>query len=68
VFHLRRGIKWHNKRPLNGRELIADDVKFTFDRFLHEKANVLHDALEPVDQVEVVDRYTVKFILKEPFV
>src|SRR5215813_15442331 len=41
VFHLRRGVHWHNKPPLNGRELVADDVKFTFDRFLNEKANVL---------------------------
>jgi peptide/nickel transport system substrate-binding protein len=68
VFHLRRGVKWHNKPPLNGRELVADDVKFTFDRFLTEKANVLREQLEPVERVEVVDRYTVKFVLKEPFV
>src|SRR5262245_22284409 len=26
------------------------------------------NAIEPVDRVEVVDRYTVKFLLKEPFV
>jgi peptide/nickel transport system substrate-binding protein len=68
VFHLRRGVKWHNKPPLDGRELVADDVKFTFDRFLNEKANVLRYLLEPVKRVEVVDRYTVKFVLKEPFV
>jgi len=68
VFHLRHGVKWHNKPPLNGRELVADDVKFTFDRFLNEKANVLRYLLEPVERVEVVDRYTVKFVLKEPFV
>jgi peptide/nickel transport system substrate-binding protein len=68
VFHLRQGVKWHNKPPLNGRELVADDVKFTFDRFLTEKANILRETLEPVERVEVVDRYTVKFILKEPFV
>src|SRR5262249_33123672 len=68
VFHLRRGVKWHNKPPLNGRELVADDVKFTFDRFLTEKANILREMLEPVERVEVVDRYTVKFVLKEPFV
>ena len=68
VFHLRRGVKWHNKPPLNGRELVADDVKFTFDRFLSEKANILREQLEPVDRIEVVDRYTVKFVLKEPFV
>src|SRR5499426_3182742 len=68
VFYLRRGVTWHNKPPLNGRELVADDVKFTFDRFLNEKANVLRDQLEPVERIEVVDRYTVKFVLKEPFV
>src|SRR6266700_426567 len=68
VFHLRRGVKWHNKPPLHGRELVADDVKFTFDRFLNEKATVLRDTLESVDRVEVVDRDTVKFVLKEPFV
>ena len=37
VFHLRKGVKWHNKPPVNGRELVAEDVKFTFDRFLMEK-------------------------------
>jgi peptide/nickel transport system substrate-binding protein len=68
VFHLRQGVKWHNKPPLNGRELVAEDVKFTFDRFLNEKANVLRETLDPVERVEVVDRYTVKFVLKEPFV
>lgn len=68
VFHLRRGVRWHNKPPLHGRELVAEDVKFTFDRFLSEKANVLRDTLESVERVEVVDRYTVKFVLKEPFV
>jgi peptide/nickel transport system substrate-binding protein len=68
VFHLRHGIRWHHKPPLNGRELVAEDVKFTFDRFLTEKANANRYMLEPVDRVEVVDRYTVKFLLKEPFV
>ena len=41
IFHLRKGIKWHNKPPLNGRELVAEDVKFTFDRFLAEPGNVI---------------------------
>src|SRR5262245_28187462 len=33
VFHLRKGVRWHNKAPVNGRELIAEDDKFTYDRF-----------------------------------
>jgi peptide/nickel transport system substrate-binding protein len=68
VFYLRKGVKWHTKPPVNGRELVADDVKFTYDRFLTEKGNPERQLLESVDRVEVVDRYTVKFLLKEPFV
>jgi peptide/nickel transport system substrate-binding protein len=68
IFHLRQGVKWHNKPPVNGRELVAEDVKFTFDRFLAEKGNADRYILELVDKIEVVDRYTVKFLLKEPYV
>src|SRR6266571_4859884 len=68
IFHLRKGVKWHNKPPVNGRELVAEDVKFTFDRFLTEKGNPERQLLDSVERVEVVDRYTVKFLLKEPFV
>ena len=68
VFHLRQGVKWHNKPPVNGRELVAEDVKFTYDRFLTEKGNANRYLLDSVDRIEVVDRYTVKFLLKEPYV
>jgi peptide/nickel transport system substrate-binding protein len=68
VFHLRKGVTWHNKPPLNGRELVAEDVKFTYDRFLTTQGNPLRFMLEPVHRVEVADRYTVKFLLKEPYV
>jgi peptide/nickel transport system substrate-binding protein len=68
VFYLRHGITWHNKPPVNGRELVAEDVKFTYDRFLTEPGNANRYILDLVDRVEVVDRYTVKFLLKEPYV
>src|SRR5262245_549008 len=68
IFHLRQGVKWHNKPPVNGRELVAEDVKFTYDRFLTEKANTNRYLLDSVDRIEAVDRYTVKFVLKEPYV
>src|SRR6266852_8689783 len=25
IFHLRQGVHWHNKPPVNGRELVAED-------------------------------------------
>src|SRR5213593_118358 len=64
VFKLRKGVRWHNKPPVNGRELIADDVKYTFDRFVNEKGNANHYMLAALDKVEVVDKYTVKVTLK----
>jgi peptide/nickel transport system substrate-binding protein len=68
IFYLRKGVKWHNKPPVDGRELVADDVKFTYDRFRTEQGNPNRYMLDAVERVEVVDRYTVKFFLKEPFV
>ena len=34
VFKLKKGVRWHPKPPVNGRELMADDIKYTYDRFL----------------------------------
>jgi peptide/nickel transport system substrate-binding protein len=68
VFSLRHGVRWHHKPPLNGCELVVDDVKFTYDRLLMEKGNANRYILEPLERVDVVDRYTVKSLLKEPFV
>jgi len=67
VFKLRRGVRWHPKPPVNGRELTADDVKYTYERFLSIKGNGNRPTLEDVDRIEALDRYTVKFTLKEPF-
>jgi ABC-type transport system substrate-binding protein len=46
VFHLRKGVHWHPKPPVDGRELVAADVKFSFDRFLMEKGNPERELLE----------------------
>jgi peptide/nickel transport system substrate-binding protein len=67
VFRLRRGVRWHGKPPLNGRELTAADVKYTYERFLGLTGNPNRVVLEEVERVEAVDRYTVRFILKAPF-
>ncbi len=66
VFKLKKGVRWHNKPPVNGRELTAEDVKYTYERFLTIKGNGNKTVLEMVDKVEAVDKYTVKFTLREP--
>ena len=32
TFHIRKGIHWQDKAPMNGRELVADDIVFSFQR------------------------------------
>jgi len=66
IFKLRKDVRWHNKPPVNGRELTADDVKFTYDRFLSTPGNGNRLVLHMVERVEAVDRHTVRFTLKEP--
>jgi peptide/nickel transport system substrate-binding protein len=67
ILKLRRGVRWHPKPPVNGRELTADDVRYSVERFLTLKGNPSAYMLMAVERVEVLDRYTVKFSLKEPF-
>ena len=67
VFKLRRGVRWHNKPPVNGRELDAEDVVYTLDRFRTVKGNANAYMLAALDKVEALDKYTVKFTLKEPY-
>jgi peptide/nickel transport system substrate-binding protein len=66
VFKLRKGVRWHPKPPVNGRELTSDDVKYTYERFLSVKNNGNRPVLESVERIEAPDKYTVKFVLKEP--
>jgi peptide/nickel transport system substrate-binding protein len=65
VFTLRKGVKFHNKPPVNGREVTAEDVKYSVERFMAKSG--FRSRLEPVQAVEVVDRHTVRMTLKEPY-
>ncbi len=63
TFHLRHGVKWQK----GWGEFTAQDVKFTFDRILNPNISVIYRSLfSALDHVEVVDNYTVKFVLKSP--
>jgi peptide/nickel transport system substrate-binding protein len=66
VFKLKKGVRWHPKPPVNGRELTADDVKYTYDRFLTLAGNPNRPVLETVEKIDVLDKHTVRFTLKEP--
>ena len=61
VFKLRQGVKFHNRPPVNGREMTAEDVKYSYE-LLKDKAQYSTRAAL-VKAIHVVDRYTVKFEL-----
>jgi peptide/nickel transport system substrate-binding protein len=65
VFTLRRGVKFHPKPPVNGREVTAEDVKYSLERFATKSG--FRSRFEPVQSIEALDRYTVRITLKEPF-
>ena len=63
VFHLHRGVKFHDGRPLTSR-----DVKWTFDSLLQGKIrSTKSGAYRLVDRIDATDDSTVVFHLKDPF-
>lgn len=60
TFHIRQGIKFHD-----GSELKAEDVKFSLERAINSAA--VSYIVDFIDNVEVVDEYTVNVNLKEPY-
>lgn len=67
VATLRSGVKFHNKPPVNGRELQASDVKYTIDRMIEKKFTYRNIFEDIVERVEVPDNRTVRFTLKFPY-
>ncbi|MGH9684690.1 MAG: ABC transporter substrate-binding protein [Candidatus Acidiferrales bacterium] len=63
VFHLRRGVKFHD-----GRALTSADVKYTFDTILSGAVKTAkRGAFRTVSSIDAPDDYTIVFHLTEPY-
>ena len=60
TFKLRQGVKFHDGTPFN-----ADAVKYSLGRTMKLNLGAAY-LLSPIKTIQVVDPYTVKFLLSEP--
>jgi ABC-type transport system substrate-binding protein len=65
--NLRQGVKWHD-----GVEFTAEDVKFTYTAAMAEElasntGAFVSQIIGSPDNIEIIDNYTVKFNLPEPY-
>ena len=73
VFHIRKGVRWHDKAPMNGREFRAQDVVYNIHRytgtgsgFTEPSAGAGNLASIPFESITASDDATVVFKLTKP--
>ena len=64
TFKLRHGVKWQNVAPLNGRELVAADVKYCFEAYAKEGVQSFN--FREIEGMQTPDKYTLRIHLKTP--
>ena len=64
TFKLKRGVKWHNMPPVNGRELVAADIKYCFEAYAKEGVQAF--TFGEIEDIAAPDKHTVRVHLKSP--
>ena len=62
-FQLKRGVRWHDISPVNGRELVAQDLVFSYNR-QRTPGWPNSPLLQNIDAIEAEDSHTLKITLK----
>lgn len=62
-FTLKQGMKYHNKPPVNGREVVAQDMVPAFERY-KKNLSFMAGKSALVESVIVADKYTFRMKLK----
>ncbi len=66
TFKLRKGVKYANVAPLNGREFTSADVKYSLNRYMTHPKSTFKSRFDDISSVETPDNYTVVLKLKAP--
>lgn len=71
IFNLQEGARWQDDNEVFAKgeapEVTAEDVKYSIDRILNaETKSSRYNLVQPIAEVEVLDKYKVKITTKEP--
>ncbi|MBW1708629.1 MAG: ABC transporter substrate-binding protein [Deltaproteobacteria bacterium] len=71
-FKIRKGVRWQDVPPVNGRELTSADIKYSIERVagMHgQKSHFKHRYYfeNTLASIETPDKYTIIFKTKKPF-
>ena len=70
IFHIRKGVHFHDIPPVNGREMTAEDVVYTFERSLSLPESTWYPPegteIEDWHKFELVDKWTMRFVAATP--
>jgi peptide/nickel transport system substrate-binding protein len=64
TFKIRKGVKWQNVAPMNGRELTAADVKACYEAYAKEGVQAF--TFQEIEGMETPDKQTLRIHLKSP--
>ncbi len=65
IIHVRKGVKWQDKPPVNGREFTADDVVWNFERYIKDPF-IDRQYILVIASAKALDKYTVELKIAPP--
>ena len=73
IMRLKKGVRWHNKPPMNGREVTSADFVYSFGRMLGRDIGGFKEGspyrkfprFDPILSIEAPDKYTVIYHMTE---
>ena len=73
TFNIRKGVRFHDKPPVNGREMTANDILFGWQRYLglgeftEDGPSIFtHISMKQLESIAAPDKYTFVVKVKQP--
>ena len=65
IFDTRRGAKWQDVAPVNGRDFTAEDVVYAYEHTRGQEESNVRPELSQLDTIRAIDDHTLEMVTKE---